>query len=103
MCRRSYLYKEETHTGEGKEPVMDGIKTNGTSTMDRVYQCIVGYFMENGYAPSIRDICAGTGLKSSGTVFYYLQRLEADGRIEVKRNSSRAIRLIGYEFRKAGE
>ena len=82
--------------------VMDGMKTNGTSTIDKVYQCIVGYFMENGYAPSIRDICAGTGLASSGTVFYYLQRLEADGRIMVKRNSPRAIRLIGYEFRKIG-
>ena len=51
----------------------------------------------------IRDICAGTGLASSGTVFYHLQRLEADGRIVVKRNSPRAIRLIGYEFREVLE
>ena len=50
-----------------------------------------------------KDICAGTGLASSGTVFYYLQRLEADGQIGVKRNSPRAIRLIDYEFRKVVE
>lgn len=40
---------------------MDGIKTNGTSTIDKVYQCIVGYFMENGYAPSIRISVQGQG------------------------------------------
>ncbi len=81
---------------------MDGIKTKGVKTANRVYQCIVEYFMENGYAPGIRDICAGTGLASTETVFHYLRKLEADGLIEVKRNSPRAIRLIGYELRKVG-
>lgn len=78
-------------------------KTNGTSTMDKVYQCIVEYFMENGYAPSIRDICAGARIRSTSTVLYYLKRLEGEGLVEVKRNSPRAMRLIGYEFRKIGE
>ena len=71
----------------------------GTSR-EKVYNFLVKYIKKNGYAPTIREICMGTGLSSTSSVYVYLQKLEDEGRIEMKRNSPRAIKLVGYEFRK---
>lgn len=68
---------------------------------ESVYNFLVGYIMENGYAPSVREICTGTGLSSTSTVHNHLKMLEMMGKIEMKREcSSRAIKVVGYEFRK---
>ena len=77
-------------------------QSQGTSR-ERVYNFLVGYILENGYAPSVREISKGTGLNSTSHVYYLLQKLEDEGKIEMKRNSQRAIKLMGYEFRKAEE
>ena len=67
---------------------------------ERIYSFLVNFIKENGYAPSIREICAGSGLNSTSTVYNHLEMLEMMGKIKMKRNSSRAIKLVGYEFRK---
>lgn len=69
-------------------------------TREIVYNFLVDFIKENGYAPSIREICIGTYLSSTASVYNHLLALEDEGRIEVKSNSSRAIKLTGYEFRK---
>ena len=72
-----------------------------TSTgRERIYNFLVKFIKENGYAPTVREICAGTGLSSTSTFYNHLEMLEMMGQIEMKRNATRAIKLAGYEFRK---
>lgn len=65
---------------------------------ERVYGFIVDFIKNNGFPPSVREIGAGCGLKSTSTVYDYLEMLEMMGKIEVKRKTTRGIRLVGYEF-----
>ena len=72
----------------------------GNSTLSRVYDYIVEYMTDNGYAPSVRDICMGVGLKSTSTVYHYLEILVDLGKIEMKELSPRTIKVVGYHFEK---
>lgn len=72
------------------------IKTDRGKSL-KVYQFIIDYIKENGYAPSVREIGDGCYLSVS-SAFAYLTRLEIDGLIETKPHASRAIKVIGYEF-----
>lgn len=65
---------------------------------DRVYQYIIDYMTEHQYAPSVRNICEGTGLKSTSTVYSHLVNLEMEGKIEF--NGVRCIAVEGYRFGK---
>lgn len=76
----------------------ENMVTKGTSR-ESVYSFLVHYIKENGFAPSVREISIGTGLRSTSTVYNHLKMLEMMGKIEMKRGSSpRAIKLVGYEF-----
>ena len=70
---------------------------------EKVYSFIVEFIKKNGYAPSIREIAVGVGINSTYTVHRYLLKLEDEGRIEMKRNSSRAIKVVGFQFVKVEE
>lgn len=65
-----------------------------------VYDFLVSFITENGYAPSVKEISNGTGIKSTSTVHYHLEMLDKVGKIKVKPHTSRGIKLVGYEFRK---
>lgn len=73
---------------------------SGQDTGRSVYDFLVSFITENGYAPSIKDIAARTGIKSTSTVHYYLEMLDKTGKIKVRPHTSRGIKLTGYEFRK---
>ena len=49
---------------------------------------------ENGYPPSVREICAAVGLKSTSSVHLYLSRLEEKGAITKKGLKTRAIKVL---------
>ncbi|MDR3120261.1 MAG: transcriptional repressor LexA [Clostridiales bacterium] len=49
---------------------------------------------ENGFAPSVREICEALGYKSTSTVHIYLKKLEADGRIIKSPSKPRTLRVI---------
>jgi len=49
---------------------------------------------ENGYPPTVREVCAATGLKSPRSVTQHLEALERKGYIERGREKSRAIRFL---------
>ena len=72
-------------------------------TRYKVYNFLVDFFTQNGYAPSIREICSGVGINSTSTIFVHLAELEREGKIEIKDKSPRAIKLVGYEFVKKTE
>ena len=67
-----------------------------------VLSCIVNYFEEHGYAPSIREICELTGLKSTQSVHYQIQKLFNHGYIDTDHGfgSPRAFRVTedGIDF-----
>lgn len=63
---------------------------------DRVLNFIVEYMSKNQYAPSVRDICEGVGLKSTSTVYGHLVNLEIEGKIRF--NGVRCIAVKGYRF-----
>ena len=57
----------------------------------RIYQFILDYIGERGYAPSVRDICDAVGLKSPSTVHFHLKNLAELGYIEKGAFKGRAI------------
>lgn len=65
---------------------------------DKVYYAIINHIETHGYPPTVREIAQATGIKSTNTVFKHLKRLEQDGRISVKTDSPRAIRLTEYDI-----
>ena len=71
------------------------INNNGkqlTEIQQQVYDYIVKYITENGYAPSYRD------KHGMGTVFEAIERLNHKGLIVSRKNSPRAIKVVGYKF-----
>ena len=51
------------------------------------------FIQENGYSPSVREIGAGVGLRSTASVSYHLQALQAKGLLQVPsgKGSKRAL------------
>lgn len=62
-------------------------------TLDKVLCFIEGYIEENGYAPSVRDICAELKIKSTATAYGYIKRLQERGDLNTDTNKKRAISL----------
>ena len=67
---------------------------------EKILSYLNTYMEENGYAPSVREICAAVGLKSTATVSYHLNELKRQGVIEGDSSKRRAISLP--EGRKPG-
>lgn len=65
-----------------------------------ILQFIKDYFKEHGYAPTVREICAGVGLKSTSSVYNHLKRMIRDGMIETDAGlgAPRAIRVPDMKF-----
>lgn len=72
----------------------------GIETRRKIYNFLIKFMTKNGYAPSVREICEGTDLKSTSSVRHHLLVLNDMGKIHMENNKTRAIKIIGYEFRK---
>ena len=62
----------------------------------------INYTLKNdGYSPSVREICEAVNLKSTSTVQYHLKKLEKKGVINKSEGKSRSLHLndIASEFR----
>ncbi|GHV01453.1 LexA repressor [Clostridia bacterium] len=59
-----------------------------------LYEFIKQYHQENGYPPSVREICKTLNISSTATAFYYLNKLSDYGLIRKVDNQSRAIEVI---------
>ncbi|MDE6123852.1 MAG: transcriptional repressor LexA [Eubacterium sp.] len=64
-------------------------------TQKKVFEYIKKVISERGLAPSVREIGAAVGLKSTSTVQYNLNALETAGYIERDANLKRTIRIAG--------
>ena len=59
--------------------------------LEKVHQFIKRYQAENGYPPSVREICSAIGIKSTATAHYYLDKLTERGLLTKNANKNRAI------------
>ncbi len=60
---------------------------------EKILEFLNRYIEEKGYPPSVREICAAVGLKSTATVSYHLNELKRQGRIQGDSTKRRAISL----------
>lgn len=65
-----------------------------TDRQQLVYDGIVKYQTEHGFAPSIRELCKICGLASTSSVYSHLKSLEDLGYIRRKEDAPRAIAII---------
>lgn len=66
-----------------------------TENERRTYEAIKQVLQEGGYPPSVRELCAICGFKSTSTAHKAIQRLTDKGYLEKTNNLNRAIRLPG--------
>ena len=64
-----------------------------TRMTERIYEYLQEIIPTQGYAPSVREICAAVGLKSPSTVHFHLKRLQEQGLIEKGEFKGRASAL----------
>ena len=60
---------------------------------EEILQFLTQFVGENGYAPSVREICTAVGLQSTATVHYHLSALRDAGLLEMDDRKKRAISL----------
>ncbi len=63
-----------------------------TKRQKEVFKQICKYIDENGYSPSIRELCKLCGLSSSATMFAHLQKLRDKGFIYFEDKKFRTIK-----------
>ena len=85
--------------------VMNELREQGIRLREKILEKIVEYIEIHGYPPTVREIGALTGLKSTSTVQHHLEILREEGKIETDAgfNAPRAIRIPGYQFVKIVE
>ena len=64
-----------------------------SSKREEILQYLTRFVAENGYAPSVREICAAVGLASTATVHYHLNALRDAGLIEMDDMKKRCITI----------
>lgn len=64
-----------------------------TEMEQAVYEFIQEKITYDGYAPSVRDIAAALGIRSTSTVHAYMLRLEEKGYIQKEQGKSRAVKI----------
>ncbi len=80
------------------------MKNNDLTKKEKlVFDYLVQSINENGYAPSVRDIVANLGIKSTSSVHLYLHNLEAKGFIEQDAGKKRTLRICAPYARVAGK
>lgn len=60
---------------------------------EKVYNFITEFINEYGYAPTVREICKGCGIKSTATPYQIMNRLAERGLIKKTGNRNRAVAI----------
>ncbi len=59
--------------------------------LNKLYEYVSTFTSENGYPPTVRDICKDLAIKSTATAHYYLEKLKDRGLITKRDDKKRAI------------
>lgn len=65
----------------------------GARRRQRVLEFLAEYSAEHGYQPTVREIAAGVGLRSTSTVSHHLRALELAGKLR-RGTGARMITII---------
>ena len=60
---------------------------------EQIFEFMQKFIAENGYSPTVREICKACDIKSTATVFTYLNQLADRGVINKAENRNRAVSL----------
>ena len=60
---------------------------------EQIFEFMQKFIAENGYAPTVREICQACNIKSTATVFTYMNQLAERGVISKTENRNRAVSL----------
>lgn len=63
--------------------------------LNALYNYVTKFLEENGYPPTVRDICSDLSIKSTATAHYYLEKLSEKGLITKREDKKRAITVSG--------
>ena len=61
------------------------------SKLDTVFEFITNYTDENGFPPTVREICSELHIKSAATAYDYINRLKEMGRLQKTAGKKRAV------------
>lgn len=70
------------------------LMSNLTIKQKIVLEAIEYFINENGYSPTVQELCDLTGNKSKATVFNKLMQLEEKGYISTKNGKARTIKIL---------
>ncbi len=70
---------------------------NLTKKQQIIYDFICDFYEENGYSPSVREICDGVGLKSTATVHTHIENLKNLGVLNKADMKNRALVINAKE------
>jgi repressor LexA len=73
-----------------------------TAKQQRVLDFLKSKILENGYPPTVREICDATGLSSTSTVHSHLATLTKKGFIKRDSAKNRAIEILDEDFYAGG-
>ncbi len=62
--------------------------------LESLFDFLVKYKKDNGFCPSVREMCEALKINSTSTITYYLNHLEKQGRIRRSTAKNRAIEII---------
>lgn len=64
------------------------------SKEEQLLSYIKNYQNDNGYPPTVREMCKALKVSSTSTIFYYLNKLENSNKIKKNPNKNRALEII---------
>ncbi len=67
------------------------MRRNIEEQLNNVYNFTADYIENNGYPPSVREICAKLNIKSTATAYFYIERLKERGLLTKSPLKKRAI------------
>jgi len=68
------------------------------SKEEQLLEYIKSYQNENGYPPTVREMCKAIKVSSTSTIFYYLNKLENSNKIKKNPNKNRALEIINSDI-----
>lgn len=71
--------------------------TELTARQKQIYDFLVSHLQENGFPPTVREICSQFGIKSTKGVTDHLAALERKGYIRKRREASRGIEIVNMK------
>ena len=66
--------------------------------LNEVLSYVNRYNAENGFPPTVRDICSALSIKSTATAYSYINRLREAGLLNKKKKKKRAVSLVGSDI-----